>query len=220
MRRFASLFLCLTAVVAMMAMTVAPALADEENRGQEKKEEATENHQQADQEASSSKSEESSQKRESAPGREKKSSGSSTSSSGDDGSSQSQGPKPYPTTGDEDPEGKRYDGEGEPRGETAATCTNDDEGNFSGNGANRSGPYDSTCDGSASLAGNGGGSATGRPCAGCVGSADYKNPRGQYPDGNHDGNAGYECDANNGVGRSNPAHTGCRPATTTVPPPP
>ena len=80
-----------------------------------------------------------------------------------------------------------------------------------GRGANQSGPYDSTCDGSASLNGNGGGNASGRPCAGCVGNADDRNPPGQMPTGN-DANAGYECDRNNGVGRTNPAHTGCQHA--------
>ena len=77
-----------------------------------------------------------------------------------------------------------------------------------GNGANQPGPYDPTCDGSPSLNGNGNGKATGKPCAGCVGNADAKNPPGQMPNGN-DPNAGYECDRNNGVGKTNPAHTGC-----------
>ncbi|MFY9588927.1 MAG: hypothetical protein WAT66_15910 [Actinomycetota bacterium] len=80
--------------------------------------------------------------------------------------------------------------------------------NTSGNGANHSGTYDDTCDGSASGNGNGGGNANGKPCAGCVGNADEKNPPGQDPDGS-DGNSGYECDENAGVGKTNPAHTGC-----------
>src|SRR5437764_685262 len=63
--------------------------------------------------------------------------------------------------------------------------------------------------------GNGNGKATGKPCAGCVGKADNKNPQGQKPNGS-DHNAGYECDRNHGIGRSNPAHTGCK---TTTPPP-
>jgi hypothetical protein len=87
-----------------------------------------------------------------------------------------------------------------------------------GHGANHSGPYDNTCDGSPSLNGNGNGQATGKPCAGCVGNADDKNPKGQYPNGS-DHNAGYECDRNHGIGRSNPAHTGCTQTTTTPPPP-
>lgn len=87
---------------------------------------------------------------------------------------------------------------------------------FSGNGANVNGPYDSTRDGSPSLNGNGGGEAVGKPCAGCVGKADNKNPQGQMPGGS-DANKGYECDANHGIGRSNPAHTGCKPGET--PPP-
>jgi hypothetical protein len=59
--------------------------------------------------------------------------------------------------------------------------------------------------------GNGGGNATGKPCAGCVGKADNKNPPGQEktnPSGTFPNN-GYECDHNNGIGKSNPAHTGC-----------
>jgi LPXTG-motif cell wall-anchored protein len=83
-----------------------------------------------------------------------------------------------------------------------------------GAGANQPGAYDSTRDGSPSRNGNGGGEATGKPCAGCVGKADNKNPPGQAPNGS-DHNAGYECDRNAGIGRTNPAHTGC---TTTTPP--
>lgn len=79
---------------------------------------------------------------------------------------------------------------------------------YSGNGANTHGSYDSTRDGSPSGNGNGKGEAQGKPCAGCVGKADNKNPKGQYPNGT-DHNAGYECDRNHGIGRSNPAHTGC-----------
>jgi hypothetical protein len=79
---------------------------------------------------------------------------------------------------------------------------------FSGNGANVEGPYDSTRDGSPSQNGDGGGEAVGLPCAGCVGEADNKNPPGQLPGGS-DVNAGYECDTNHGVGRGNPAHTAC-----------
>jgi hypothetical protein len=70
--------------------------------------------------------------------------------------------------------------------------------------------YCSTRDGSASQNGNGGGTAGGKPCAGCVGKADNKNPKGQYPNGS-DHNNGYECDGNNGIGRGNPAHTACKP---------
>jgi hypothetical protein len=92
-----------------------------------------------------------------------------------------------------------------------------------GHGANQGGPYDNTCDGSPSGNGNGNGEATGKPCAGCVGNADDKNPgaasgKGQYPNGS-DHNAGYECDRNHGIGRTNPAHTGCRTQTTVNPPP-
>ncbi|MET9227419.1 hypothetical protein [Lentzea sp. NPDC003310] len=87
------------------------------------------------------------------------------------------------------------------------------QADFSGNGANTHGPYDSTRDGSPSENGNGTGEATGKPCAGCVGKADNKNPRGQQPGGS-DADSGYECDTNHGVGRGNPAHTGCTPAHT------
>jgi len=90
---------------------------------------------------------------------------------------------------------------------------------FSGNGANVHGPYDSTRDGSPSGNGNGGGEAVGKPCAGCVGKADNKNPNGQQPGGS-DANSGYECDSNHGVGRSNPAHTGCKPGETPTSTPP
>ena len=93
-------------------------------------------------------------------------------------------------------------------------------GDFSGNGANVHGPYDSTRSGAPSLNGNGTGAAVGKPCAGCVGKADNKNPRGQLPNGS-DPNAGYECDRNHGIGRTNPAHTGCIVVTVpTLPPPP
>ena len=76
------------------------------------------------------------------------------------------------------------------------------------NGQCLGGPYCSTRNGSPSLNGNGNGNATGKPCAGCVGKADNKNPKGQMPNGT-DHNAGYECDRNNGIGKSNPAHTAC-----------
>ena len=90
-------------------------------------------------------------------------------------------------------------------------------------GANNDDGYQSTCD-EADFGGNGQefgpGLQTGKPCAGCVGNADDKNPPGQYPDGS-DSNSGYECDGrdrparnqqgngNHGIGDENPAHTGC-----------
>lgn len=77
------------------------------------------------------------------------------------------------------------------------------------NGQCTGGVYCSTRDGSPSLNGNGGGEATGKPCAGCVGKADNKNPQGQMPNARTDGNNGYECDGNNGIAKGNPAHTGC-----------
>jgi hypothetical protein len=86
-----------------------------------------------------------------------------------------------------------------------------------------SGPYDpDPADPGASGVGepSGNGKSTdnngNRPCAGCVGNADYKNPPGQLPDGSDD-NKGYECDENEGVGKMNPAHSGCLPTGTTPP---
>ena len=92
--------------------------------------------------------------------------------------------------------------------------SNADQNSGGANGKCPGGPYCSTRDGSPSGNGNGNGKATGKPCAGCVGKADNKNPKGQYPNGS-DHNAGYECDRNHGIGRTNPAHTGCR----STPPP-
>jgi len=92
--------------------------------------------------------------------------------------------------------------------------SNADENGGGANGQCPNGPYCSTRHGAAS--GNGNqtqGKHTGEPCAGCVGKADNKNPKGQMPNGS-DNNAGYECDRNRGIGRTNPAHTGC----TTTPP--
>ncbi len=95
--------------------------------------------------------------------------------------------------------------------EPASGCTNKHQGaDPQQGGANKNpGPYDNTCDGRSSENGNGGGNATGRPCMGCVGNADDKNPKGQLPNG-RDRNAGYECDRNNGLGKGNPAHTDCQ----------
>src|SRR5436305_9757310 len=92
--------------------------------------------------------------------------------------------------------------------------SNADQNPGGANGQCPGGPYCSTRDGSPSGNGNGTGKATGKPCAGCVGKADNKNPKGQMPGGS-DHNAGYECDRNHGIGRSNPAHTGCRSTTPT-----
>jgi hypothetical protein len=88
------------------------------------------------------------------------------------------------------------------------------------NGQCPGGPYCSTRNGAPSLNGNGNGSAVGKPCAGCVGKADNKNPHGQLPNGS-DPNNGYECDGNQGIGKTNPAHTGCSassPTSTSTPP--
>ena len=104
--------------------------------------------------------------------------------------------------------------------------SNADKNPRGANNGGNCGAYCSTRNGSPSLNGNGNGKATGKPCAGCVGKADNKNPPGQRPNGS-DPNNGYECDGNHGIGRSNPAHTGCVAAATppatppqTPPPPP
>ena len=87
--------------------------------------------------------------------------------------------------------------------------------------------YENTCDSyddpnnQGSDNGAGDGQATGKPCEGCVGNADDKDPGGQAGGGAVDHNNGYECDmrgaganqGNNGVGFGNPAHTGCEPTT-------
>lgn len=99
-------------------------------------------------------------------------------------------------------------GTGAPQQSSALGDCNGTHLSDTGHGANTSGSYDNTCDGSASANGNGDGAATGRPCAGCVGNADDKNPPGQAPDGS-DHNNGYECDGNAGIAKTNPAHTGC-----------
>jgi hypothetical protein len=78
-------------------------------------------------------------------------------------------------------------------------------------GANDPGPYNGDCVESVESENgvqNGNAYAYGRPAAGCVGKADDKNPPGQLPGGS-DPNAGYECDSNEGIGKTNPAHTGC-----------
>jgi hypothetical protein len=77
------------------------------------------------------------------------------------------------------------------------------------------GPYDPHDVGVPSGNGNGDGNASGKPCAGCVGNADGKNPPGQLP-GPGEPNVGYECDGNNGVAKGNPAHSLCDPGTTTT----
>ncbi|HWC13374.1 MAG TPA: hypothetical protein VG929_02120 [Actinomycetota bacterium] len=126
--------------------------------------------------------------------------------------------KPTRTTaGNGCTKGNRHGWECNDRGRTnisgsgSSTCPNKHMGgDDAGKGANQSGAYGSTCDGSPSLNGNGTG-GRGKPCAGCVGNADDKNPPGQSPDGS-DANTGYECDENSGVGRTNPAHSGCTPA--------
>ena len=80
-------------------------------------------------------------------------------------------------------------------------------------GANGGGDYDDGTPGDPS--GNGNQDPNQDPCAGCHGNADDKNPPGQFKDGS-DHNNGYECDGNNGVAKTNPAHTGCPQLTTTT----
>ena len=115
------------------------------------------------------------------------------------------------------PEGK---GDGPTNG-VGGNCDGDPSGGSdTGNGANGGTMYDHTCqpEGKAPN-GNGGGEAKGKPCTGCVGNADDKNPPGQSKvgPGGADHNKGYECEnprwqnKNNGVGKGNPAHSGCSP---------
>lgn len=108
--------------------------------------------------------------------------------------------------------------QGKPSSEDTNSPQPPSNADYSGNGANTHGPYDSTRDGSPSQNGEGDGKAKGKPCAGCVGKADNKNPPGQLPGGS-DPNAGYECDANKGVGKGNPAHTSCQEQPPTPTPP-
>lgn len=54
-----------------------------------------------------------------------------------------------------------------------------------------------------------------KPADGSVGNADDKAPPGQSP---NDKNKGYECDGNKGVGKGNPAHSGCPEEPTTPDP--
>ena len=78
--------------------------------------------------------------------------------------------------------------------------------------ANTAGPYDPNGVGEPSGNGNGGNDNSNKPCAGCVGNADDKNPPGQAPGPDEDGDNGYECDGNSGAGKTNPAHSGCQQA--------
>jgi len=66
------------------------------------------------------------------------------------------------------------------------------------------GPYAGSCDASETSLG----SARGRPCDGCVGKADDKDPPGQVVPGT-DSKAGYGCDRKAGIGKAKPAHSGC-----------
>ena len=107
---------------------------------------------------------------------------------------------------------------GSENGPGGQVCDGDPD-NEPGDGGN----YENTCDSypdpnnQGSDNGAGDGQATGKPCEGCVGNADDKNPAGQAPSGPEDHNNGYECDqrgrshkeGNNGIGFGNPAHTGC-----------
>ena len=90
-------------------------------------------------------------------------------------------------------------------------------GNSGGHGANVTGPYDPSGVGLPSGNGRSESNNGNRPCAGCVGKADAKNPPGQLPGGS-DSNRGYECDENQGIGKTNPAHSGCSSPTNPVTP--
>ena len=86
---------------------------------------------------------------------------------------------------------------------------------FAGGANTTPGPYDPSGVGLPSGNGASTDNNGNRPAAGTVGNADVKNPPGQMPNGS-DPNAGYECDRNQGVGQTNPAHSGCS-TTTTLP---
>ena len=103
-----------------------------------------------------------------------------------------------------------------PSGSTPVPGGSATTGGATGNGANVPGPYDPSGVGLPSGNGRSESNNGNRPCAGCVGRADAKNPPGQLPGGS-DSNRGYECDENQGIGKTNPAHSGCSPAST-VPP--
>ena len=99
--------------------------------------------------------------------------------------------------------------------------SNADQNSGGANGQCPGATYCSTRDGSASQNGSDNGNHSGEPCAGCVGKADNKNPPGQEkqdPLGTFPNN-GYECDNNQGIGQTNPAHTGCTPSPTPTPTP-
>jgi hypothetical protein len=70
------------------------------------------------------------------------------------------------------------------------------------------GPYTRPCEGDPVDTTTGDVQGYGKPCSGCVGNADDKDPPGQSSDGS-DHDAGYECDRNQGIGQGNPAHSGC-----------
>jgi hypothetical protein len=97
---------------------------------------------------------------------------------------------------------------------TSGTCSspqplsNADLNNTGANDTSNGNQYRSTRNGAPSDNVSNNGLQTGQPCAGCVGKADNKNPHGQALNGT-DPNNGYECDGNNGIGQTNPAHTSC-----------
>jgi hypothetical protein len=194
----------LTAALVAVFLMAAPAFAGPGNgKGQDNKAEQNEAS------AESTSSEDSSPGNSgNAPGKNKKDDKDEESSSSDSSGSQSSDSK---DSGPSDNSANSPAPEDSQQGKPAQGCDQADAG-YDHN-------YASTCDGSPSQNGNGGGGANGKPCAGCVGAADNKNPKGQYPDGS-DHNNGYECDGNNGIGKGNPAHTSCQPSTSTPPPAP
>jgi hypothetical protein len=103
--------------------------------------------------------------------------------------------------------GKSSDAPGQQKREQSQDGAQE-QGKGDGRGANQPGPYDPSGVGEPSGNGRSESNNGKRPCAGCVGKADDKNPPGQLPGGS-DRNRGYECDQNQGVGKTNPAHSGC-----------
>ncbi len=123
------------------------------------------------------------------------------------------------TTTDESTSSDNTDGNASTTGsydEPQPESTADENDGGANAGTCPEGQYCSTRDGSASANGEGDGEAKGRPCAGCVGRADNKNPKGQVGE-DPSKNKGYECDDNKGVGKGNPAHTGCTEGSTVCP---
>ena len=158
--------------------------------------------------ANNARSEMAAEKKAAAPGQEKKAEG-----------ADADAPSPVANNEDDSAGPTTHGSENGPGGQV---CDGDPD-NEVGDG----GVYENTCDSypdpntQGSDNGAGDGAANGKPCEGCVGNADDKDPKGQAGGGPVDNNNGYECDqrgrsdkeGNNGIGFGNPAHTGCEADT-------